>query len=454
MDQYKVLYIGRDLIFQEKILKAFSFRYDIQFVRATVVAAELLQNFRYDVIVFDENILSAESFDGIEPTSIKLIYKISILKNIKAIFFYIYEKNSNFIKSFQKLSEATLFYKKDTLNPSKIAYALDLLKRANYRSILAREIQVGKLYPMPIYFIDKEDKNKKVFLEANKSIEQNILELLKNKKMVHLFVKTEDFTAYIEEIGSSLPTNKIYAVKLNNIRKRVKKLLTYLSDDSTSQDFLIGGIHQKLIQEICDDLDKLITSFPDLIDAAEELPFPRSTLLNHCINTTIYVLIFNRICYIDHRENVGHAALIHDIGLSQTDYVLPENRKFEEKILLPRPVPYETHIQATVDIIRDKKLYLSPIVKDLVLTHHELADGTGGPLGKNQNQMQEYQMLLPLADFIDELRTSNSTNVESTFLATFKKILEIESEPSQFGKLGPSFNTTLIQQIKGYLNIE
>lgn len=454
VEQYKVLYIGRDLIFQEKILTAFSRNYEIQFVRSTSVAAELIQKFSYDVILFDENILSIESYDKLQSTSIKLIYKFSIQKNIKAIFIYIYEKNSTFIKSFQKLSEATLFFKKDTITNSKLAYSLALLKRARYRSILVREIQVGKSYSVPFYFIDREDKNKKVFLEANKPIESNILDLLKNKKMFHLFVKTEHFSKYIDEISSHPPAANVYAVRLNDIRKRVKKLLTYLSDDSTTQDFLIGGVHQKLVQEICSDLDKLINNFPDIKDAIEELPFPRHTVLNHCINATIYVLIFNRICYVEHREHLAEAALIRDIGLSRTEYVLSELQKRYVNAILPNNVLFEDHIMASIDIIRDKQLYLSPIVKDLILTHHELADGTGGPLGKKQKQLADYQMLLPLVDHLDELRTSNQNNIENTFAETFNEIMKSELNKDQFGKLGPSFNTTFIEQIKAYFNIE
>jgi HD-GYP domain-containing protein (c-di-GMP phosphodiesterase class II) len=104
--------------------------------------------------------------------------------------------------------------------------------------------------------------------------------------------------------------------------------------------------------------------------------------------------------------------------------------------------------------MRDKKLYLSPIVKDLILTHHELADGTGGPLGKNQNQLQEYQMMLPLADYLEDLRTSAPTDVENTFIDTLKYIIDQETNHKKFGRLGPAFNTSLIQQIKGYFNIE
>lgn len=454
IEQYKVLYIGRDLVFQDKILTAFGNNYEIQFVRSTSVAAELIERFNYDVVLFDENILSAETYDGFQSTSIKSIYKFSIQKNIKAIFIYIYEKNSMFIKSFQKLSEATLFFKKDTITTSKLAYSLALLKRARYRSILVREIQVGKSYSVPFYFIDREDKNKKVFLEANRPIESNVLDLLKNKKMFHLFVKTEHFSKYIDEISSHPPVANVYAVKLNDIRKRVKKLLTYLSDDSTTHDFLIGGVHQKLVQEICSDLDNLINNFPDLLDAIEELPFPRHTLFNHCINTTIYALILNRICYVEHREHLAEAALIRDIGLSRTEYVLTELQKSYANAVLPSNVLFEDHIMASIEIITDKKLYLSPTVKDLILTHHELADGTGGPLGKRQMQLAEYQMLLPLIDHIDELRTSGQGNIENTFVDTFKKIIKSETNNDQFGKLGPYFNTKFVEQIRLYFNIE
>jgi hypothetical protein len=450
---YKTLYIGRDLVSQEKISKAFSSNYSMQSVRSTAAAAELLQTFRYDVVIFDENILISENLEGIESTSIKLIYKISIVKNIKAVFIYVYEKNSTFIKTFQKLSEGTIFFKKDNFNSSRLAFSLSLLSRSRYRSILTREIVIGKSYPMPLYFIDKEEKNNKVFLEANKPIENNILALLKAKKMMHLYVKAEDLTPYLEEANLALPSSKIFTLKLNNIRKRTKKLFAYLSDDSTSPDFQQGGIDHKLAQEICTDLDKLINNFPDLTCAIEELPYPRISLLNHCINCTIYILIFSRICYVENREQVAVGALLHDVGLARTDFNLPESYEEKMSIAHPQNIPAVEHALASTEILRDKKLTISNTTRDTILTHHELADGTGGPSGKNQVQLKDFEMLLPIADYLDELRTINAGDIENTFTATFKKMHEADLATNQFGKLGPFFSSTLMKQISSYFNI-
>lgn len=449
----KVLFIGRDLAFQDKISEAFDENYEIQSVRSTETAALLIQKFSYDVIIFDENILNSENYEGRESVSIKLIYKISILKNIKTIFIYTYEKNSSFVKSFQKLSDSTLFFKKEGLDSSKISYCVTFLKRVKYRSILAREIREGSKYSMPIYFLSKDEKNKKIFLEANKPIEIKILALLKEKKMSHLYVRAEDFTQYIEETSKILKTNQIFTVKLNNIRKRVKKLFIYLADDSSSSEFLAGGIEHKLTSEICADIDKLISSFPDLLSAIEELPFPRTSLLNHCINSTIYTLIFSKICFVAHRDDIAVAALLHDIGLSRADYIHHEKIIPLKFISHPEKINFEEHITVAIEILSDKNISISSYTRDAILTHHELADGTGGPLGKKQEQLEDYQMYIALADYLDELRTINPGDLEKTFADTFKQLAINDTENQQFGKLGHCFNQTILQQVVNFFNI-
>ena len=123
MKRDKVLIIGRDLQFEQLVGSAFIGEYQFTTCRSTRSAQKLTQAQAYDIIVFDEDILNSESFDGDESTSLLELYEAAIRANKHTVFFLVYLKNNTFIQSFKKQNRTTLLFHREHFNPSRMAYA-------------------------------------------------------------------------------------------------------------------------------------------------------------------------------------------------------------------------------------------------------------------------------------------------------------------------------------------
>ena len=124
---------------------------------------------------------------------------------------------------------------------------------------------------------------------------------------------------------------------------------------------------------------------------------------SHASNTAAYATLFAIGLNLPNVEEIAMAALLHDLGMARVP-----------KEILDKPrnqwTPAETekfqkHIDYTMDIIREKKLILSDLVRKAIMQHHEKFNGTGYPKGLAGTRIAVEAQLLVIADLFDELTT-------------------------------------------------
>ena len=97
------------------------------------------------------------------------------------------------------------------------------------------------------------------------------------------------------------------------------------------------------------------------------------------------------------------AGLIHDIG----KLVLPPGLLTKTSPLTQREMDiYKTHTQMGYQLIKDKNL--DQHIKNAVLMHHELMDGSGYPLGIKGEQIDDFAKVIAVADTYDDLTGKRS----------------------------------------------
>jgi putative two-component system response regulator len=126
-----------------------------------------------------------------------------------------------------------------------------------------------------------------------------------------------------------------------------------------------------------------------------------SDFYSHASNVSSYATLFALGLGLKNIEDIAMAALLHDLGLSKLpDDILakePEQRtKSEQEI-------YEKHVDYTLDVIKEKKLILSDLVRKIVLQHHEKYNGTGYPKHVLADRICIEAQVLSLADRFDYL---------------------------------------------------
>jgi response regulator RpfG family c-di-GMP phosphodiesterase len=113
-----------------------------------------------------------------------------------------------------------------------------------------------------------------------------------------------------------------------------------------------------------------------------------------------YAALFAIGLGIQEVEDVALAALLHDLGMSTVPEVVV-NTPPQQWLQADRDI-YEAHPEATVRIIRERKLVVSELVYKFILQHHEKFNGTGFPKKLSGDRIAVGAQLIGIAEALYE----------------------------------------------------
>ena len=122
---------------------------------------------------------------------------------------------------------------------------------------------------------------------------------------------------------------------------------------------------------------------------------------DHSLNVSILCMMLVKGLKLtgEQARMLGTGALLHDIGLTRIpDRILkrgPDEQTRQERELRATHVAYGTQIGRQLD--------LAPEVQSIIEQHHELADGSGYPLGLRLDDIAPLARIVSLANFYDNL---------------------------------------------------
>lgn len=131
------------------------------------------------------------------------------------------------------------------------------------------------------------------------------------------------------------------------------------------------------------------------------------------------------------------AGLLHDIGKTKIpDEILNKETKLtdEEFALIKQ------HPQYGYDILKNQPL--DSHVKKAALMHHERCDGSGYPMGITMNEIDDYALIIAIADVYDAMTAARSYREP---LCPFQVIAEFEKDG--FQKYKPKYILTFLERI-------
>jgi hypothetical protein len=437
-----ILSITRDSELDFQICETLDFKMMYTPVRSSSTAEKLLQENSYDIVFVDEEIYVSREHHITVHEWLENIYNAILRSNPRTIVVLIVNEK-NYTKSMiKKQNASTMVFYKDYLNFSKLAYMIDLLKKHDFRSVLLRDLQPGFTAPCDIFIPDEKDGYKLQFKKDMKLTEQGI-NGLKDRGHHHVYVKRLNLGEFFEGIDKALKHKFQFSYEIAEIRDQFKSLICELCDDSYPFLSSNGQKIYQLAETIVDRIVGLIERYPTLKAAAEELPFPRGSLLSHLFNTTIYSYVFGKSGLTSRREReIAIAAVFHDCGLSNIEFEIllkhKSNLSWKDKFII------EKHVEQTIEVLQRKYVPASEDLKNLILTHHEHYDGTGFPKGLSKDDMTVEQGVLPIADEFDRIRIVLSGKKERDFDEAWEEIKSRNSKSA----LGGKFNGHLIKDIE------
>jgi len=120
----------------------------------------------------------------------------------------------------------------------------------------------------------------------------------------------------------------------------------------------------------------------------------------HSVNVMVLSLLLGKAIGLSTTElqDLGVAALLHDVGKT----ALPERVRFREDGFTPAQFKlYQEHVGHSLNL--GKQLGLNPRVLLAMAQHHEMADGTGFPLGVRADKIAPASCILALINRYDNL---------------------------------------------------
>ena len=126
----------------------------------------------------------------------------------------------------------------------------------------------------------------------------------------------------------------------------------------------------------------------------------------HSVDVSVYAIGLGQTLGLDRKtmEQLGEAAILHDVGKSQVDIKIVNkpgrltNEEFEAM---------KMHPTYAYDILRHNGMN-DPVILEAVRDHHEKINGMGYPRGKSAKEISQLARIITIADIFNALTTRRS----------------------------------------------
>ena len=176
----------------------------------------------------------------------------------------------------------------------------------------------------------------------------------------------------------------------------------------------------------------------DVFDMLHNMRQVNSTYA-HSLNVAIISRIIGKWLHFSNEEldTLTLAGLLHDIGKTKIpDEVLNKDGKLtDEEFQMIR-----NHPKYGYDILKSQPL--NSHIKKAALMHHERCDGSGYPMGLTMEEIDDYALIIAIADVYDAMTAARSYRAP---LCPFEVIAEFEKDGLQ--KYKPKYILTFLENI-------
>lgn len=177
----------------------------------------------------------------------------------------------------------------------------------------------------------------------------------------------------------------------------------------------------------------------DVFDMLHNMRQVNDSTYAHSLNVAIISRIIGKWLHFSNEEldTLTLAGLLHDIGKTKIpDEVLNKDGKLtDEEFQMIR-----NHPKYGYDILKSQPL--NSHIKKAALMHHERCDGSGYPMGLTMEEIDDYALIIAIADVYDAMTAARSYRAP---LCPFEIIAEFEKDGLQ--KYKPKYILTFLENI-------
>ncbi len=274
----------------------------------------------------------------------------------------------------------------------------------SYFPLYLRALMVGEKLSFSLYVKVSGEDSQEVkflpFLESEEILEPSWVEMLQRLGVDRFYFHRGDLDLVIAYLNNHL----LLLDSRGEVHPKEKLLvlvehLNFSLRRSFNSPHLGRHIHlaQIQVERLIQELEKDPTS----LKLVWELLYQHYTLYNHSLNVCLLGIGLMLFLHKSRRESLimGLACLFHDLGLTR----IPEEILYRTEPLTPEEKEIiMTHPQLGFQILKETSA-MPPEVMQLVLEHHENADGSGYPQGLALNKQHPWTRIIRLVDAYDGL---------------------------------------------------
>jgi len=247
-------------------------------------------------------------------------------------------------------------------------------------------IQVDKLKGEEILAVPILASSDIVLIHADTVIRKEYIEKLIELQVKYVYIKND--TEFKE------PKRSVYGIEETN-----KETLTLVK---SILDHHIYKHNKDLIKvkEAAEKIVESVISEPEIINNLTEIRNISTDMYSHSINVCLLSTIMAISLNMNKKkvENISVGAILHDIGLRyiSVPYVNIDILDMNNKDTLE----YKKHTLLGYSAVQESS-WLSETSKEIILLHHERADGTGYPFQKKLDKIKPEVKLVSVCDDFD-----------------------------------------------------
>lgn len=260
--------------------------------------------------------------------------------------------------------------------------------------IAVNKAQVQYYKQVPLY-LESKDGDFVLYKPAHQKIHPSRYE---EDRCPQLFILQQNREAATKEVLTHVKIKLQTAIKEGNLYE-VRAALHEMINEAFE-----GSVDASL-QMLPDTVELLYHEYKhlkDIIIKLVDIPYGGHTLIEHCVNVTIFALNYGVYVGLEEAttKKICLAAMIHDIGLIK----IPKEIVQSDKKLSDREFEiYKTHSAIGHDLVKQYG-QLDPSIPTGILEHHERLDGSGYPRGVAHLSFEG--RLLGMVDSFDNLTKS------------------------------------------------
>lgn len=319
--------------------------------------------------------------------------------------------------------ERILFDQIETVRINKLGVG-----QRKYKSVKLIDINPGQELPFEVRTF-LPGNNKYVVLTASGRISEKKYDFLKGSYVNSVFIRSnqvEEFYKFTTEqlINSGMAAGEVVpqTIKFEKMQTIVRELFRSILDSTTrGGDFESG-------RDLLEQSEKVIENYVQKktgINLAEKLKSllgeGRDSYTHAQIVSTMSCLL-SMATGIGKPEDLAIAGLFHDIGIFgiRDDISIFEmsTLSIEEQRL------YKEHPRNSLNVLKEKKITLTPLVAEIISKHHERIDGNGFPEKLATHRIPLESQLLAYADAFEYLTRPKSNRTKPSLELIHQTIVD------------------------------